>query len=160
MEIERKFLLAAPPDPGHPVLSAARRVQLEQIYLSVGPAGEERIRHWRCGGTERFFHTLLTPLRPGVRTIDEREIGPEAYARLRRRGDPCRQPVVKERWLFDWRGRLFELDIIHEPATRACRILEVQLDKERQQVALPEFLLIDREVTGHPAFSNADIARG
>ncbi|MGW1996398.1 hypothetical protein [Embleya sp. NPDC001921] len=68
--------------------------------------------------------------------------------------------MTKERWFFTWRGRLFELDDIREPASRACRILEIELDDERQEVILPDFLRIEREVTGVPQFSNADIARG
>lgn len=160
VEIERKFLLSGPPDLSHPVLGSATRLSLEQVYLRVGADGEERIRHSSGSGASTYVHTLLRPLRRGVREIEEREIAASRYQVLRRRGDPERRPVVKDRWLFTWDGRLYELDDIHQPVSRACRILEIQLDHEGQKVTLPDFLPIDREVTGVPEFSNADIARG
>ncbi|MFE3199195.1 hypothetical protein [Embleya sp. NPDC059237] len=160
VEIERKFLLAASGSLRHPVLDAAERVNLEQIYLEVSAHAEERIRRKEGKEAVHYAHTILRPLRPGVREIEEVEITGDQYDALRERHDPGRRPVTKERWFFTWRGQLFELDDIREPASRACRILEIQLDDERQEVVLPDFLRIDREVTGVPQFSNADIARG
>jgi CYTH domain-containing protein len=160
IEIERKFLLAASESLRHPILDAAERVSLEQIYLGVSAHAEERIRRRSGNDTIRYAHTILRPLRAGVREIEEVEITADQYEKLRERQDPDRRPVTKDRWFFTWREQLFELDDIRQPASRACRILEIQLDDERDEVILPDFLRIDREVTGVAQYSNADIARG
>lgn len=160
LEIERKFLLAAAPDWSHPVLRNARVIRYEQIYLRVTATEEIRIRCGTDGEGARHHLARLYRLRDGMRKVEEEEISADEYARLRERRDPSRQIIVKDRRCFRWRGRLFELDEIHRPSSRACHLLEVEIDDLDQHVEFPDFLQIDREVTAEPAFANASIALG
>lgn len=102
----------------------------------------------------------LFRLRPGVREGIERMITAEEYERLRERRDPARHTVVKDRVRFDWHGTTFDLDDIHRPVSRSCQLLEVELRSEDQDVPLPDFLDIDREVTHDGGYANAQIALG
>lgn len=159
-EIERKFLLVGPPNWAHPVLTTGQRIAFEQVYLRVSEGYEERIRRGARDGVVTYHHTILTRIGPGVRDIVEREVDSIEYSRLRSSRDPLRQVVVKDRLGFHWREQFFELDNIHQPAARACQLLEIQLHTLEQEVILPRFLDVDREVTHEPEYSNAQIALG
>lgn len=160
VEIERKFLLAAAPDWSHPVLAAGRETHFEQVYLIVSDAHEERVRRRAEDDKVIYEHALLDRLDVGKRNIVETYIGSGEYEEFKSRRDPLREIVVKRRTTFPWEGTVFELDAIYRPVSRACHILEVQIDHEGQEFALPDFLEIDREVTGDSAYANADIALG
>jgi len=160
LEIERKFLLAAAPDWSHPVLRDARVIHYEQVYLRVTATEEVRIRRGTDEEGTRYHLARLYRLQDGMRTVEEEEISADEYARLRERRDPARQIIVKDRRCFRWGGLLFELDAIHRPVSRACHLLEVEIDDLDQHVEFPDFLQIDREVTAEPEFANAGIALG
>lgn len=160
LEIERKYLLASSPDFSHPALQSADRSEIEQIYL-VAPEGEE-VRIRRRARTDRvlYYRTRKYPVRPGVREEDEQEITAGEYEELKRDADPDRQPILKDRLVFDWEGQQFELDDIRQPESRACFLLEIELSSEGQAVSLPPFLDIAEDVTSNKHYSNAVIAKG
>ncbi|QKG25460.1 hypothetical protein [Actinomadura verrucosospora] len=160
IEIERKFLLGETPDWSHPVLAGADVIEYEQVYLRV--AGGEQVRIRRGVRDGRADHRLarLRRLSDGVREVEESELDAAEYARLRADRDPRREIVAKVRRCFRWDGLLFELDDIRRPAARACHLLELQVASLEEPYTLPGFLVIDREVTTEPAFSNAAIALG
>ena len=159
-EIERKFLLATPPDWAHPVLAAGQRIEFEQIYLDVSAGHEERIRRRSSDGLVTYQHAHLSRISPGIREIEEVEVDSAEYRRLRSLRDLRRRIVLKDRLAFHWHGLLFELDRIRHPISRACHLLEVQIERTEQEVILPTFLHIDREVTYEQDYSNAQIALG
>lgn len=160
LEIERKYLLAGAPDFSHPVLQAADRSEIEQIYLTAAEGEEARIRRRARAGGVVYYHTRKYPVRPGVREEDEREIGSDEYEEMKRDADPERRPILKERLVFTWEGQQFELDSIRQPVSRACFLLEIELSSEEQEVSLPPFLDIAEDVTMDKRFSNAEMAKG
>ncbi|MGI5207209.1 hypothetical protein ACQEU6_37235 [Spirillospora sp. CA-108201] len=160
VEIERKFLLGAAPDWSHPAFRDADVIEYEQVYLKVDGADQVRIRRGVRDGRAAYRLARLHRLSDGVREVEERELGRAEYDRLRAGRDPGREIVAKVRRCFAWRGQLFELDDISRPVSRACHLLELQVESLEQRFTLPDFLVIDREVTTEPAFSNAMIALG
>lgn len=160
VEIERKFLVDGPVNGRLPTLHDELRIDFEQIYLHVSDAAEERVRRRTVGESVSYQHAYLNRIRPGVREVIESDIGDREYEQLRGRRDPRRQVIRKERTCFVWCGRLFELDNIVEPVSRACLILEVQISDERDEIELPDFLEINREVTMERQFANSSIALG
>jgi CYTH domain-containing protein len=160
LEIERKFLIAGPPDPSHPVLRNADLVNYEQIYLHVDDIEQRRIRRGISRGSTTYQIAHMRQLTTGVREVSERRIARAEYERLRDRRDPTRQIIYKDRRRFSWDGRLLELDEIFEPRSRACHLLEIQVDDLAARIALPDFLSVDREVTGEPRYANSMIALG
>jgi CYTH domain-containing protein len=160
IEIERKFLLTATPDWHHPLLRSATIINFEQIYLRADETEQKRIRRGRRKGIFTYHYAHLVPIRRAMREVMEKEIDLEEYTRLRLLRDPSRQVIVKDRRCFTWQDQFFELDDIQEPATRACHLLEIQIERPDQPVKLPDFLKFDREVTSDAAYSNATIALG
>ncbi|TDC68307.1 hypothetical protein E1200_12090 [Actinomadura sp. GC306] len=160
VEIERKFLLGAEPDWSHPALRGADVIEYEQIYLKVDGPDQLRIRRGVSRSCTAYRLARLHRLSDGVREVEEKELGGEEYETLRRDRDPSREIISKMRHCFDWRGQFFELDTIRRPASRACFLLELQVESMEQSISLPDFLVIDREVTTDVSFSNAMIALG
>ena len=160
MEIERKFLV----DPRLPIPREALldefRISFEQVYLAVNDPFEERVRKRTVDSGVSYHHARLNRIRAGVREVEENEIDGAEYAQLCARRDPRRQIIIKDRTCFVWRARFFELDDIYQPATRACRMLEVQVSDEDESVDLPDFLTVVREVTHVREFTNSSIALG
>lgn len=160
VEIERKFLLGAVPDCSHPILRDADVIEYEQIYLKVEDGDQLRIRRGVRSGRSEYRLARLHRLSDGVRQVEERELVAQEYEELRLTRDMRRKIITKSRRCFHWNGQFFELDDIHRPASRACNLLELQVESLEQSFTLPDFLVIDREVTAEPAFSNAVIALG
>ncbi|CAL9621923.1 hypothetical protein SUDANB95_05835 [Actinosynnema sp. ALI-1.44] len=161
LEVERKFLLTAEPDWSALPPETISVIEFEQVYLRVAADGaEKRIRKRVVNGSTSYEFAELRPVGVGVRTVDEVAIDHAEYARLRSDRDPARQVVRKTRTTFPWRDRLYEVDRVREPRTRACWLLEVQVDHADDVVELPGFLPVDRDVTHEPAYRNAHIALG
>jgi CYTH domain-containing protein len=160
IEIERKFLLRGIPDDRDLLSCRAEALEIEQWYLKVADGFEERIRRTSTNQETFYHHTYLMSQSAGVREVQERTIDRDEYDLLRSAGDPCRVQVVKRRLRFVFESQVFELDIIRSPPSRSCFILELQIESEDQEIALPHFVRIAREVTGERAYTNADIALG
>jgi len=153
-EIERKFLLAGAPDLSHPVLAGAVEVEIEQHYLTAEEEGvERRVRRRAQDGQETFYWTE----KRGQGLEREAIIKPSEYLHLLAERDPARRPIRKRRYCFAFAGHHFELDRIERPG-EPLWLLEVELLESGQELVLPDFLEIEREVTGDPAYSSAALA--
>ena len=160
LEIEKKFLLASVPDFHSDDWEQARAIEIEQTYLLSSADEEVRVRRRVNEGHATHYFTKKSPIRPGVRTETERRISEREYTTLLELRDPERKTVRKTRWCFEYGRQYFEVDIIREPLTRTCALLEIELATEDEEVRLPHFLDVDREVTNDPVYSNADLAKG
>ncbi|QFZ17072.1 CYTH domain-containing protein [Saccharothrix syringae] len=160
VEIERKFLLGGEPDWSAVRPGSIRRIEFEQVYLRVTEAGEKRIRRRVCDGRVSYEYARLTTARDGVREVEEVEIDGARYDRLMDDRDDSRHVIRKTRTTFPWDDRLYEVDHITDPGSRACWLLEVQVTRPDDAVAIPRFLPVVREVTSEPAYRNAQIALG
>jgi CYTH domain-containing protein/predicted ATPase len=158
LEVERKFLLA-----GVPALERLpvhyEPINIEQRYL-LGREGEtERVRRrWRNDGGALYYHTVKQPVRNGERIEEEELISEQRYSELLRRVDPEREPVIKTRCTFLYKERYFELDIF-QGRHSGLALLEVELDATAEEICLPPFLSIAKEVTSDAAYSNSEMAR-
>ena len=165
-EIERKFLLRGPAPAELPVFTKA--FTIEQTYLvpntgaalRSGDAGgaEERVRSRTRDGVSTYTHTIKRPLTAGQRIEIERQIRGREYLSLLCRADPERLPIRKTRRCFLWQERYFELDVF-EPPHAGLAVLEIELEHLDDEVVLPPFLEVEREVTSDPSYSNASLAR-
>jgi CYTH domain-containing protein len=164
IEIERKFVLAAPPAPDV-VASFGEPVHMEQRYLASPRAGlTRRVRATATAGASRFFYTEKEPLAgvgpPGasgavVRAEREEEISADRYRELCGEADPAYRVVVKDRWRIPAGDLVFELD--HVTAPVELWVLEVELDDPDVPVVVPAAFGVVRE---DPACSMAALARG
>lgn len=157
-EIERKFLLAGPPDLT--LLAAAcdgmHTVEIEQRYLPAPAGVERRVRRTVTAGTTSYVITEKRPSNdPRIRTEIERPAGVAEWNAAV--AATTGSPIVKTRRSFDHADHRFELDQFHAPLT--AWLLEVELDAADQHVTLPPFLGPLTEVTADPAWRNSALSR-
>jgi adenylate cyclase len=148
VEIERKFVLAAPP----PGLDEHPHARIEQGYVALDPNGTEvRVRR---RGDER---TLTIKSGAGlVRTEDESALEPERFDELWPLTDGRR--VVKTRYLVPLGdGLTAEVDVYHD-ALDGLMTAEVEFDGESagQAFQAPDWL--GAEVTGDKRYANRSLA--
>ena len=160
LEIERKFLVKAfPPLDEFPV--SFKALGIEQRFLPSPEGTVERIRSVLDLTDEEtntvFFHTVKKHIEGGVNEEDEREITWKEYTQLY--GETAFQPIIKQRIVFDWQGHTFELDIFTNPPGMKP-MLEVELESLDEDVQMPPFVIVEREVTGEKDYSNYRIAQG
>ena len=157
LEIERKYLIRMPDAAFLAGLPGCVIWDVEQTYLNRGADGSSRrIRRIEVGGTVKYIFTRKRRVDEMSCEETEGEISAEEYAQLAEQADPERRPVVKRRFRIPYAGQLLEVDIYRFWSDRAT--LEIELKDEDQQVQLPEWLNVIREVTGEDAYKNLNLA--
>ncbi len=155
VEIERKYLITPPDEKTMRTLSESEGYTssyIEQIYIT-GENGEGgRIRRRDYGDKTRYYYTLKQNINGLSRFETEFEITAQEYARLAKTQRPETQPIKKVRHCFVYSGQLFELDVYEMDKSFAT--LEIELESEDQQVTLPDFIGVIKDVTGDVRYSN------
>lgn len=161
-EIERKFLVTSiPADADWPI--PFKDVEIEQTYL-LSPDGDSmRVRKRGNQGSFTYTHTIKKPVRKGQRVEIERNISSREYVNLLLQKDPARETIHKVRRTFLWKNHYFELDTFADTSdllpSQVCGLLEVELLKIDDHVEMPDFLEIERDVTGDGVYSNSELAK-
>lgn len=153
VEIERKFLISRPTEE---ILSSHECVksQIVQTYLREDNSGiERRVRQRGIDGKFSFYYTEKKETLPDVREEVEKRISKDEYLRYLTEGV---KTVRKDRYCFFYENQYFELDIY--PDWNENAILEIELTKEGQEVKLPDWLFVKKEVTGQKEYANVNIA--
>jgi len=156
LEIERKYLVLDYPDlVSWPV--PMRTINIHQRFIETGEEGViERVRAIHDSVASQYIHTIKKHVEGGINEEDEREVTAKEFNTLWMR--TTYQTVSKTRVIFDWEGHTFELDLFMSPATMAP-MLEVELKSMDEEVVLPPFLKIEREVTGEKEYTNWQLAQ-
>ena len=157
LEIERKYLIRMPDAEQLAAMPGCVVWDVEQTYLNRDADGSSRrIRRIEVGGAVKYIFTRKRRVDEMSCEETEGEISAEAYAELAKQADPERRPVVKRRFRIPYAGQLLEVDVYRFWSDRAT--LEIELKDENQQVVLPEWLDVIREVTGEDAYKNLNLA--
>jgi CYTH domain-containing protein len=147
IEIERKFLISSIKAS---VLPDHRETTIEQTFLLSRELNlDRRVRSECCQGEVRYYliEKYLTS-RPAIGFKRKEEIGKRRFEALKKRKDPARETVRKTRWEFVWNGQRFRIDKYDGPF-EGVLVLEAVLNHEDEDVCLPSFCKIVKEVTGH-----------
>lgn len=154
LEIERKFLIEQTPKLCE---KCSLAINIVQIYLLRPDKNiQRRIRSWETDGEIKYFYTEKRFISAAVREENEREISREEFDRLKTEADPALVPIEKTRLIIPFEGQQFETDIYAFESRLAT--MELELSSEDQEIRLPPFVKVIREVTGEKAYSNAVLA--
>ena len=156
-EIERRFLIRKPDDARIASLRHARTVDIEQTYLRLPDGSNARLRSRGEGEDRIYIETLKRRLTAATREEVERRLTREEYEEKLLFADPERRPIVKRRTCLIWQDQYFELDRF--PFWQKQAILEIELLREDQPVALPPCIEVMREITGERDYANSALAR-
>ena len=153
-EIERKYLIKRPNLLNLSTL--CRVLEISQTYLST-TEGTLRIRKTLERGKITYTETAKRSLSPIRRIEIERELTEAEYERRMATRDPRRITIQKTRYCLPYQGHIFEIDIY--PFWGKQAIMEVELKNEKEEIAMPPFIQIIREVTAEMQYSNHSISR-
>lgn len=158
-EIERKYLILRPTDDELRSLPQCDKSEIVQVYLTYKDANTSRRIRKRGTpqGGYRFYYTEKTPVSFGEKIEVEREIDEAEYTESLKEADPERKPIIKERYCFNYKNQLFELDVYD--FSKELATLEIELDNINTPVELPDFIGIIKDVTNDIRYSNASLAR-
>lgn len=152
-ETERKYLIRM---PGASLLTGGEVWEIRQTYLVAG-RGNRRVRAVVCRGETRYFYTEKERVSVLTSIEREREIDGDAYRAYLSEARPDSAEVVKTRYRIPYAGHTLEIDVY--PFWRDTAVLEVELSEEGEQVTLPAWVTVLREVTAEPLYKNTNIAR-
>ena len=157
LEIERKWLIAYPDTDLLAAMPSAEATQIVQTYLTASPGLSRRVRA-RSRGDETVY-TRTTKRRISATTAEEEEaiISVEEYESLLREADPTCRPIEKTRWCIPHGALTLEIDIY--PFWQKQAVLEIELQDEGEDFAIPKELCVLREVSDDIAYKNVSLAK-
>lgn len=161
-EIERRYLITPGTELDFSTVKASN-VFIRQTYLKSTPTEIRRIRKRRpesFGGMPVCYLTTKST-NPGiVREEFEEIISYEKYNSLLAEADPEREDIEKVRWYFIWNNRQYELDVFEwrNSYGKPQMILEIEVDHPEEEIELPPFISIEKEITHDPSYSNWALA--
>ena len=163
VETERKFLIRLSDLSFVASLPECRVRHIRQTYLS-NPGGkkhpERRLRRIEEDGVVTFVFTRKEKISKLSRLEDEREITEDEYRDFY---TEAATELTKTRYSFPFEGHVMEIDVyppaIGGPGLEGKAVLEVELTDEGEEFAVPDFLVIERELTGTKQFSNKTLAQ-
>lgn len=157
IEIERKYLIRMPDVAKLKAMPGCEVWDILQVYLCEGPNGEtRRIRRIRRDGCETYFYTQKRRISALSCEENEREIPGAEFMHLAKEADVCCRPIEKQRLRIPYCGQLLEVDIYDFWTDRAT--LEIELEGEDQDVVMPEWISLVRDVSAEKAYKNRQLA--
>ena len=156
-EIERKYLIRYPDTAQLKAQKGVEQWEIVQIYLTVsGPGETRRIRQVVSGGEIKYYKTFKKHLTDLTNEEDEGEIDQLEYIHLCQEQQPGCKPVGKTRYRIPYEGHILEFDIY--PFWNDRAILEIELEREDEGAAIPDYVQIIRDVSADPAYKNRSLA--
>ena len=156
IEIERKYIIKMPSLDTLAIQPGYTESEIEQIYLSSEPWVTHRIRCRAFSDGVEYTETKKMRLSALSALEDEREIEREEYLRLKENIRAGSRVLKKRRYTVSFLGKIFEIDVY--PEWKRHAIMECELQGEDEDIVLPPFLELVREVTGDKSYSNAKMS--
>ncbi|MBQ8995377.1 MAG: hypothetical protein IJ091_06140 [Oscillospiraceae bacterium] len=157
LEIEYKYLIRFPDLELLETQSDCRKVEIVQTYLLSPKHVTARVRSWTEKGITHYFRTEKVRVSKQTSEEYEKEISEADYLDLLKDADPARKPIHKTRYRIPYRDHMLEIDVY--PFWRSQAVLEIEVSEENENVEIPDYLSVLRDVTGKKAYRNAALAR-
>ncbi|XP_001600611.1 TRPL translocation defect protein 14 isoform X3 [Nasonia vitripennis] len=153
-----KFLVKGPlpPDSAFPPF---QDFDVVHNYLqSNNPKTQARLRKRGQKGHWSYIHTLRRPKMCGQVVEVKTQLTHRDYLNMLAQRDDSHFTIFKRRRCFLINNQYFQLDIYREPGHPRCKglmLLETYtaLPSDKLENILPQFLTIEKEVTGNPDYS-------
>ncbi len=156
LEIEKKYLIAYP-DINLLLRKGAREKDITQTYLSAPEGTSERVRKSVENGVAVYTHTIKTKLGGITRKEDEYVIDREEYDFLLLRADKSCLNIKKRRFVLYQGHFTYEIDVF--PFWKDKAFLEIELERENQEVVLPDFVTVLADVSTDKNYTNHALAK-
>lgn len=153
LEIERKFLIEYPDCNFLLSLEKLRVLNMTQTYL----LDDSRIRAIEENGETTYIKTVKKHITELVREEREWEISEEEYFSLLKNKKQGTNTIEKTRYAVEIGGTVYEIDVFGFWNDRA--FLEIELEDENQQIEIPDFIKVIKEVTFDSRYKNYSLAK-
>ena len=154
IETERKFQVKLPSEKQLKASQAVKSSIVQTYLRRLDPKVERRIRQKETNGICVYYYTEKRKLSQISREEVERKISQDEYLRLLTEAIAT---LIKDRYCFLHENQYFELDVY--PDWENDAILEIELTSEDQEVKLPDWIEVIKEVTGDDKYKNANLAK-
>lgn len=157
LEIERKFLVKKPDLDFLYGLNNCSAVEITQTYIE--PFNKERFRVRKRGscGNFTYFHTVKKHISGMKRIEEERIITEKEYIEFLNEAGAKKLQISKTRYCLLNNGKYFEIDVF--PFWKDKAYVEIELKSESEEVSLPSFIEIIKEVTEDKSYTNFSLAK-
>lgn len=157
LEIERKFLIRYP-DINRLDTLCYKRSEIIQTYLvDEDEASSSRVRLRKTGGEIEYTKTIKKRINNRSREEHEEILSKEEYEGLLRFKDPDLNVIKKTRWCIKEGELVLEIDVFPFWTDRA--FLEIELDSEEQEINIPSYIEIIKEVTEDKRYTNRALSK-
>ena len=156
-EIERKYLISYPDVNALAAIDGSYKIEIMQDYLTPGTAGENRrVRKWVTESGCKYIYTQKQKISNLKRIENEYEITKDKYDELLKEKDSETHTIEKVRYRVPYGGLVYEIDIF--PFWDDQAYMEAEIESESQEISIPPFVKLIREVTDDKRFSNNALA--
>ena len=156
-EIERKYLIYYPNIKQLESMSNCTKVDIIQTYLKSNSDIERRVRARGIDGNYVYYLTEKRKI-TGLKRIEiERKLTQDDYLALLIESDNRLHTIHKTRYCLSENNQYFEIDIYPEWDNQA--IMEIELSDEDQEIKIPEFIKIYKEVTDDERYKNYQMSK-
>jgi CYTH domain-containing protein/predicted ATPase len=156
LEIERKYLIKYPNIKDLETMSNCTKVDIIQTYLK----SNELERRVRARGIDENYSYYLTEKKEisNLKRIEiERKLTQDEYIKLLMEADNRLHTIHKTRYCISVNSQYFEIDIYPEWKHQA--IMEIELSNENEEIKIPKFINIIKEVTNNEKYKNHEMAK-
>ncbi len=156
LEIERKYLIKYPNIKDLEKMSNCTKVDIIQTYLK----SNELERRVRARGIDENYSYYLTEKKEisNLKRIEiERKLTQDEYIKLLMEADNRLHTIHKTRYCISVNSQYFEIDIYPEWKHQA--IMEIELSNENEEIKIPKFIKIIKEVTNNEKYKNHEMAK-
>lgn len=155
-EIERKFLIDY---PNLDVLKEhnVKKVEIIQTYLSTNNGEEIRIRQRGDGSSFIYTKTTKQKITDIKRVEVEKRITKDEYLSLLLEANTNLKQIRKTRYCLVYKNQYIEIDTYPFSSTKA--IMEIELNNENEEIVVPPYIKVIKEVTSDENFKNYNLAK-
>ncbi len=158
LEIERKYLIKYPNIKELEDMPNCTKVDITQTYLKSTDGIERRVRARGIDGDYMYYLTEKKKIANNLKRIEvERKVTQDEYLRLLMEADSKLHTIRKTRYCLTENNQYFEIDIFPEWNDKA--ILEIELSHEDEEIKIPKFIKMIKEVTEDNSYLNYEMAK-
>lgn len=159
-EIERKFLIEKPNVNLLIKKYNMLKSNISQTYIATNNADEIRVRQQGIDGD--YVYTKTIKRGKGLKRVElEEKITQEEYLNLLSQADPHKRTINKVRYSMLYNNQYIELDFYPEESFAMFKdkaIMEIELNKEDQQIDFPKEIKVIKDVTEDDYYKNTNLA--
>ena len=157
LEIERKFLIEIPDLKKLNNMTNCTKVDITQTYLKSDDDTERRVRARGIDGDYIYYLTEKKKISSIKRIETERKLSQDEYLNLLMEADNKLHTIHKTRYCLTYQNEYYEIDIYPEWDNEA--IMEIELKDENDEIKIPDFINVIKEVTEEEKYKNHEMAK-